>query len=202
MDGCVIGVVAAERVGVISVSATSYWQYDPAMSARPGGDAETELAPTTLGESEARAYTLDDVAEPAPYRRENSLLRWGVPVGALLLGAAALLGAVGFGIDAWSSREPAPAADPAPQVVETRSPALTHPDRDTAFLMELDQGRILYDSAGAAIHNAKVLCAELGRGRSVQEVANDFAGFGEVQPNEAVGFVTLSAKHYCPGVGL
>lgn len=163
---------------------------------------DTQLAPTTLGESEARAYTLDDVGEPVPYRRENPLLRWGVPVGALLLGVAALVGAVGFGINAWSGREPAPVSDPAPRVVETRSPALVHPDRDTAFLMELDQGRILYDSAGAAIHNAKVLCAELGKGRSVQEVANDFAGFGEVQPNEAVGFVTLAVKHYCPEVGL
>lgn len=171
------------------------------MTVQPG-DAETELAPTTLGEPGARAYTIDDVGEPVPYRQENPLLRWGMPVGALLLGVSALVGAVMFGLTQVRGGQvaPTPATAPMPEAQEFRSPALLKPDQDTAFLMELDKGSVLYDSAGAAVHNAKLMCSFVNEGRDRQQLAVDFARFeeSEITADEALVFINLAVKHYCP----
>lgn len=84
------------------------------------------------------------------------------------------------------------------EVGEYRSPALLHPDQDTAFLQDLDRTGTIYDSAGVAIHNARLVCKMLAAGRTEDAIAADFTRAAETQAGKSEVFVSISVQHYCP----
>ncbi len=133
----------------------------------------------------------ETVIEPAP-----GPARWGVAAGLLLLGVAALGSA---GVYAVHSLSAAPTTVTVTQTPEPyRSPKLLNPDKDTAFLMDLEGTGVFYDTAGTAIYNAKLTCTLLKDGQTELQVADGFAKSSDSKPAEAVSFVNLSVKHYCP----
>lgn len=149
---------------------------------------------------------LTAMAEPLAYQyeewipEENGSRRGWVVAGSLVVLALAAVGAAAaVGVRTWTT--PAPqAAEAAPvETREYRSPALLNPDQDTAFLQELDATGTIYDTAGAAIHNARMVCKMLAAGKSVEGIAADFARLMEIQdPGKSGAFVSIARQHYCP----
>lgn len=133
----------------------------------------------------------ETVVEPAP-----EPARWGVAAGLLLIGVAALGSA---GVYAVHSLTAAPVTvTVTPALDPYRSPKLLNPDKDTAFLMELESTGVFYDTAGTAIYNAKFVCILLKDGQTELQIADGFAKSSDSKPAEAVSFVNISVKHYCP----
>jgi hypothetical protein len=158
----------------------------------PAGDV-TEAAPTAMAEPLAYQYE-----EWIP--EEGSSRRGWVVAGSLVVMALAAVGAaVVVGIRTWTADVPQPAEAASVETREYRSPALLHPDQDTAFLQELDATGTIYDTAGAAIHNARMVCKMLAAGRAAEGIAADFARLMEIQdPGKSEAFVSIARQHYCP----
>lgn len=158
-------------------------------------DAPTGVAPTVLGVVEDNtAWALDDVEDEPPKPRR---VLAGVFVGAALAAAVGGL-AVAVTLAMKVDDRPTPQAPVQAVVKPSRTITLTQPDQDTAFLMELDKTGIMYDTAGAAVHNAAVVCKAVASGRSESQVVESFAEFREMGPAEAAPFVAISIQHYCP----
>lgn len=135
----------------------------------------------------------ETVVEP---QAESAYARWGVAVALLIIGIAALAAVAVYGTGSLKSAPVTVTVTPSPEPY--RSPKLLNPDKDTAFLMDLESTGVFYDTAGTAIYNAKLVCTLLKDGQTELQVADGFAKSSDSKPAEAVSFVNLSVKHYCP----
>ncbi|MHA3019805.1 DUF732 domain-containing protein [Mycobacterium sp. BMJ-28] len=69
---------------------------------------------------------------------------------------------------------------------------------DAAFLREIADEGISYDSASAVIGNARQVCAELKSGSSGTEVGMDILAHTDLTTRQAAAFVVMSIDYYCP----
>lgn len=155
----------------------------------------TEVGPTVLASTTPHAY--DEFVDYPPVGQ--SRLRWALVIAALLGSVAAVIAAAAFGVRHWGGPQDTAAPDPVvTQTQASRTLTLTQPDEDTAFLMELDKTGTMYDTAGAAVHNAKLTCKMLAAGKTKQEIADGLAKVQEIDETKADAFVLISIAHYCP----
>ncbi|WP_326565491.1 DUF732 domain-containing protein [Mycobacterium sp. 3-98] len=158
---------------------------------------ETIAAPEQL-----HAYALDD-GEDYPQTAAGRA-RWALPLAALLVAVAALIAAGAIGVRALNDAN-TPIVTVTRPTITTRAPALTQPDQDSAFLMDLDAhgGHLL--GAYAAVHNAKKVCYlttnHLGT-REQMITALLAAGDDGIDRALVEMFIDIAIAHYCPGAQL
>lgn len=165
------------------------------MVSESGPEDATEAALTMGAEPHAYEFEAFNEEDWQPPRSPRS--NWIVAVAAVVAAVAAVAGSVAVGVHTWRSDE-ALKTQPPVEVGEYRSPALLHPDQDTAFLQDLDRTGTIYDSAGVAIHNARLVCKMLAAGRTADAIAADFTRAAETQPGKSEVFVSIAIQHYCP----
>lgn len=159
----------------------------------------TAAGETTAAPEQLQAYALDDVEDypqPAPSRA-----RWVLPFAALMVAGAALIAAGAIGVRALNDAN-TPIVTVTRPTITTRAPALTKPDQDTEFLMDLDAhgGRLM--GAYAAVHDAKKVCWFVANRQRTREqmiagliASND----GGLDRATAEMFIDIAMAHYCPG---
>ncbi|PKQ59705.1 hypothetical protein B5566_02335 [Mycobacterium sp. MHSD3] len=135
-------------------------------------------------------------AAPAP---APGAIRYVWAAAALLGAAAALVAATAYGFRAASSSAaPAPAA-----ATVTATVTLPPPDRNAAFLADLDSAGINYfGDRQTAIHNAYVACVWLGTGKAEADVVAQMGSSTKsagMSPDQLAQFVKLATANYCPG---
>ena len=69
---------------------------------------------------------------------------------------------------------------------------------DTAFLSEIADEGISYDSASAVIGNAHQVCSELKAGASGTDIGGDILAHTDLTTRQAAAFVVMSIDYYCP----
>lgn len=144
--------------------------------------------------------------EPESYDSPASRLpTWGIPVAALMVSLALLVLAITHWVTATHSASPSVAWAPAPTVTST-PPPITAPDKDTAFLMDLDKQGVWSLSSYAAIHDAGVVCRSISIGQLSQDqiaaglIDAHIAGKDMTDRTAVDKFISVATQHYCPEV--
>lgn len=137
--------------------------------------------------------------------RASRLPAWGIPVAALILSLALLVLAITHWVTATHAASPAVVWAPAPTITNT-PPPVTAPDKDTAFLMDLDRHGVWSISSYAAIHDAGVVCRAISIGQLSQDdiaaglIDAHIAGKGMTDRAAVNRFIAVATQHYCPQV--
>lgn len=155
--------------------------------------------------------------EPAA-TRQSWLFTWGragalVACGLVLAGAIVLASWLFSGNDPTAGNAPPtasksaaqpPAALPTPkQGAPTASSAAppsiaSTPDQDNKYVQALNDRGISFANPEAAIYNGKMVCTDLGRGVSVQQIADAFRASNPALSDSANAYVAISVHSYCP----
>lgn len=84
----------------------------------------------------------------------------------------------------------APAAAP-PSIVST-------PDQDNKYVQALNNRGISFANPDAAIYNGKMVCTDVQRGVTVQQIAQAFRASNPALGDSANAYVAISVHTYCP----
>jgi hypothetical protein len=84
----------------------------------------------------------------------------------------------------------APAAAP-PSIVST-------PDQDNKYVQALNDRGISFANPDAAIYNGKMVCTDIQRGVTVQQIAQSFRTSNPALGDSANAYVAISVHAYCP----
>lgn len=72
------------------------------------------------------------------------------------------------------------------------------PDQDNKYVQALNDRGISFANPEAAIYNGKMVCTDLGRGVSVQQIADAFRASNPALSDNANAYVAISVHSYCP----
>lgn len=156
-------------------------------------------------------------AEPDAIR-QSWVSTWGragalVTAGLVLAGAIVLASWMFSGNDQSAGNAPPtasrsaaqpPAALPAPKqgastTSSTAPPSIAStPDQDNKYVAALNDRGISFANPEAAIYNGKMVCTDLGRGVSVQQIADAFRASNPALSDSANAYVAISVHSYCP----
>jgi Protein of unknown function (DUF732) len=78
------------------------------------------------------------------------------------------------------------------------SPIASTPDQDNKYVQSLNDRGISFANPEAAIFNGKMVCQDIGRGVSVQQIADAFRASNPVLSDSANAYVGISVRAYCP----
>lgn len=158
------------------------------------------------------AYTVEDYpptgsadAVESNDSPRSKLPAWGVPVAALLAAAALLIFALTHWVRVTGRATPAVAWQPAATVTSTK-PVVTVPDKDTAFLMDLDRQGVWSISSYAAVHDAELVCRAIHIGGASHDqiaaglIDAHIAGRDMTDRTAVEKFIAVAVQHYCPDV--
>jgi Protein of unknown function (DUF732) len=84
----------------------------------------------------------------------------------------------------------APAAAP-PSIAST-------PDQDKKYVQALNDRGISFANPDAAIYNGKMVCQDIQRGVTVQQIADAFRASNPALGSSANAYVAISVRAYCP----
>lgn len=153
------------------------------------------------------AYAKSDEGRPLEsYDSPASKLpAWGIPVAAVMFSLALLVLALTHWVTATHGASPSVVWAPAPTITSTPVP-VSAPDKDTAFLMDLDKQGVWSLSSYAAIHDAGVVCRSISIGQLSQDdiaaglIDAHIAGKGMTDRAAVDKFISVATQHYCPQV--
>jgi hypothetical protein len=72
------------------------------------------------------------------------------------------------------------------------------PDQDDKYVEALNNRGISFANPEAAIFNGKMVCQDIGRGVSVQQIADAFRASNPALSDSANAYVGISVRAYCP----
>jgi hypothetical protein len=72
------------------------------------------------------------------------------------------------------------------------------PDQDNKYVQALNDRGISFANPEAAIFNGKMVCQDIGRGVSVQQIADAFRASNPALSDSANAYVGISVRAYCP----
>jgi Protein of unknown function (DUF732) len=72
------------------------------------------------------------------------------------------------------------------------------PDQDDKYVQALNNRGISFANPEAAIFNGKMVCQDIGRGVSVQQIADAFRASNPALSDSANAYVGISVRAYCP----
>lgn len=72
------------------------------------------------------------------------------------------------------------------------------PDQDNKYVQALNDRGISFANPEAAIYNGKMVCQDIGRGVSVQQIADAFRASNPALSDSANAYVGISVRAYCP----
>jgi hypothetical protein len=72
------------------------------------------------------------------------------------------------------------------------------PDQDKKYVQSLNDRGISFANPEAAIFNGKMVCQDIGRGVSVQQIADAFRASNPALSDSANAYVGISVRAYCP----
>jgi hypothetical protein len=78
------------------------------------------------------------------------------------------------------------------------SPIASTPDQDNKYVQSLNDRGISFANPEAAIFNGKMVCQDIGRGVSVQQIADAFRASNPALSDSANAYVGISVRAYCP----
>jgi Protein of unknown function (DUF732) len=105
-----------------------------------------------------------------------------------------------------------PAALPTPKVSAPAAPTgsapaaaspsiASTPDQDKKYVQALNDRGISFANPDAAIYNGKMVCQDIQRGVTVQQIADAFRASNPALGNSANAYVAISVHAYCPQNG-
>jgi Protein of unknown function (DUF732) len=138
--------------------------------------------------------------------------------GALVAAGLALAGAIVF--VSWLLTRPSgssPSATPTPTPSAAQPPAAlptagsapaaappsirSTPDQDNKYVQALNDRGISFANPDAAIYNGKMVCTDIQRGVTVQQIAQAFRSSNPGLGDSANAYVAISVRAYCPQNG-
>ncbi|WP_421841338.1 DUF732 domain-containing protein [Mycobacterium sp.] len=162
-------------------------------------------------------YAEDGIADEPGHQSWRST--WGSAVALLMVGVG-LAGMIVVAHWALAKSKPAPAATrpaapasaPAPtegtmtppSAWTTSEPAVappsisSTPDQDSKYIHDLNEQGISFSDSEAAIHNGKIVCQNISRGMTVQQVVAEFRASSPAFSHAAHDYVAISVHTYCP----
>lgn len=183
-------------VGIAPADPTEVYDYPPS-------------APTPIAYGDETVESRDSI----PTRR----IRWSIPTAVMLSALALVILSLTLWVQETDGASPTVIWQPAPvvtQTMATKTATITVPDRDSAFLMELEDlnPRHIFP-AGVELHNAHYVCDALTGGRTIDWVAQQLSSYplGDQKvtpigimddPGEAQGFIRVVIQYYCPKVSV
>lgn len=188
--------------------------------------SETVVVPSSAAtEAVDLAWSRDDdrdvqVGIPADIQTELTAVHqswratWGKAAALLMAGlviaAAIVVGHWGFstlasphqaaGRAPGASSTPKLSATPGPAVPATASPPVIEstPDQDSRYVQALNDRGISFANPEGAIYNGKMVCGDIQRGVSVQQIADAFRASNPALTDSANAYVAISVHAYCP----
>jgi Protein of unknown function (DUF732) len=155
----------------------------------------------------------DRASGPGVLRRSWSST-WG-RAGALVAAGLVLAGAIV--LTSWLLSGPDQSADKASKSVAQPPAALSTPkrggsttgsaapssiastpDQDNKYVQSLNDRGISFANPEAAIFNGKMVCQDIGRGVSVQQISDAFRASNPALSDSANAYVGISVRAYCP----
>lgn len=161
--------------------------------------------------SPPEAYTVEDYPPTgadtveSPDSPRSKLATWGIPAAALVLALAALVFAITHWVRVTHGASPAVVWQPGQTVTSTK-PVVTVPDKDTAFLMDLDRQGVWSVSAYGAVHDAQLVCRAIHIGGASHDqiaaglIDAHIAGKDMTDRAAVEKFINVAVQHYCPDV--
>jgi hypothetical protein len=145
--------------------------------------------------------------------RQSWRSTWGraaaLAIGGLVLASGIVLASWMFsGSDQSATNPPStsasqqPAASPKSSASTTKpaapSSVASTPDQDNKYVQALNDRGISFANPEAAIYNGKMVCTDLGRGVTVQQIADAFRSSNPGLSASANTYVAISVRSYCP----